>query len=449
MRTGKALRGDPRTDYAFAAGRVSRPRSKRLGLALAAILALALTGGAETAAGAGNYSCPGLESLEFLTTGEGNTACGKTAMHDNTSGRYNVASGFAALFSNTDGESNVAVGQDALAFNTEGSSNVALGQDALLTNTEGRLNVASGPFAMWSNTTGSDNVASGPYALYYNNASYNVASGPYALYYNSTGSYNVASGLEALYANTKGAGNVASGPFALSGNTTGSNNVASGPYALKGNIAGNENVALGYKAGTLLTGSNNIDLANEGVAVESGTTRVGTEGTQTKAFVAGVAKTAVKGCSVQVTGEGQLGCNKNPEGSSVATYASPKAVENGKCLNFTGRGAPGTGACPAATTGFSVSKLLSLAMPANGATVSNLYAATSATVSGSDTAVVEVIDNTTSTVLLTCTVNSTNKNTCTNNSATGAAAAGNKLEVRITTTGTSGAGKGWEVTFRY
>jgi hypothetical protein len=176
---------------------------------------------------------------------------------------------------------------------------------------------------------------------------------------------------------------------------------------------------------------------------------VGRDGTQTKAFVAGVAKTAVKGCSVQVTGEGQLGCNNNPEGSSVATYASPKAVENGKCLNFTGRGAPGTGACPAATTGFSVSKLLSLAMPANGATVSNLYAATSATVSASDTAVVEVIDNTTSTVLLRCTVNSTNKNTCTNNSATGAAAAGNKLEVRITTTGTSGAGKGWEVTFRY
>jgi hypothetical protein len=168
-----------------------------------------------------------------------------------------------------------------------------------------------------------------------------------------------------------------------------------------------------------------------------------------KAYVAGISKTAVNGCSVQVTSEGQLGCNNNPAGSSVATYVSTKGVASGECLDFAGRSASGRAACPAQTGGYSASKLLSLGMPANGATVSNLYAATSATVSGSNTAVVEVIDNSTGTVLLSCTVNSTNKNTCSTNGTAGAAEAGNKLEVRITTTGTSGNNQDWEVTFRY
>ncbi len=81
--------------------------------------------------------------------------------------------------------------------------------------------------------------------------------------------------------------------------------------------------------------------------------------------------------------------------------------------------------------------------------MSNLYAATSATLTGSDTATVEVIDNTTGAKLLSCTVNSTSKNNCSNNAETGSAAAGNKLEVKITTSGKSGASKDWEVTFRY
>jgi hypothetical protein len=88
-------------------------------------------------------------------------------------------------------------------------------------------------------------------------------------------------------------------------------------------------------------------------------------------------------------------------------------------------------------------------MPANGATVSNLYAQTSATVTGSDTATVEVVDNSTSTLLVSCTVNSTTVSECGNNQSTGKAVAGNKLEVEITTSGTSSSKKGWEVTFRY
>ena len=46
---------------------------------------------------------------------------------------------------------------------------------------------------------------------------------------------------------------------------------------------GSSNIALGYFAGTnLTTGDNNIDIGNFGVAGESNTIRIGTQGTQTR-----------------------------------------------------------------------------------------------------------------------------------------------------------------------
>jgi hypothetical protein len=350
-------------------------------------------------------------------TGTDNVALGFDMMPALTSGEHNAALDFGALFANTTGANNVASGFEALASNTGGLDNIASGTDALASNKTGSENIASGRGALESNTTGLDNLASGTFAL---------AS-------NTTGCCNIAIGFHALKSDIEGGGNIASGVEALAGNTTGSSNVA-----------------LGSRAGTnLTTGYNNIDVSNEGVAAEEATTRIGTEGKQTKTFVAGVHNSNLSGCSVQVTSGGQLGCNNNTAGSAVATYKSTKKVLTGKCLNFTGDATPGTGACPAATGGYSASKLLSSPMPANGATVSNLAANTSATVSGGDTAVVEVIDNTTTTVLLTCTVNSTTKNYCTNDASTGTAAVREKLEVRITAVGTSGNEKFWEVTFRY
>src|SRR5271166_5274291 len=392
----------------------------------------------------------GLEALFDNTTGSGNTADGQGALSSNTAGGGNVASGANALEKNTTGNENLASGTDALRHNTEGADNVAIGTEALVLNTTGAFNVASGFKALATNTTGVGNVAVGNEALKANTkGDNNVASGNGALEQNTTGNQNVASGIGALSGNTEGTNNIASGFDALASNNIGKENVASGANALSGNTTGSGNVAIGPVAGDLITGSNNIDISNQGASADAGTTRVGTEGTQTRAFVAGVQNSNVSGCSVQITPEGQLGCNNNPAGSAVATFASTKAVVNGKCLYFTGRSAPGTSACPPATSGYSASKALSLAMPANGATASNLYAATSATVTGTDTAVVEVIDNSTGTLLVSCTVNSTNKNSCTNSTTTGSAAAGSKLEVKLTITGASGESKDWEVTFRY
>jgi hypothetical protein len=74
------------------------------------------------------------------------------------------------------------------------------------------------------------------------------------------------------------------------------------------NNRGSSNIAVGSNAGlNLTTGNNNIDIGNQGVAGESGTIRIGTIGTQTKIFIAGIHGVAVTGVAVKVTAAGQLG----------------------------------------------------------------------------------------------------------------------------------------------
>ncbi|PYL45277.1 MAG: hypothetical protein DMF40_15820, partial [Verrucomicrobia bacterium] len=56
------------------------------------------------------------------------------------------------------------------------------------------------------------------------------------------------------------------------------------------------------------TGSNNIDIGNQGVAAEANTIRIGTVGTQTKTFIAGIhGAIASGGAAVFVNSAGQLG----------------------------------------------------------------------------------------------------------------------------------------------
>ena len=87
--------------------------------------------------------------------------------------------------------------------------------------------------------------------------------------------------------NTTGYHNVATGNQALIKNTQGHDNSAFGHLALS-NATGSRNVAVGSGAGQNLTsGSNNVDIANPGVAGESGTIRIGSA-SQTAAYLAGV-----------------------------------------------------------------------------------------------------------------------------------------------------------------
>ena len=65
---------------------------------------------------------------------------------------------------------------------------------------------------------------------------------------------------------------------------------------------------MGYNAGTnLTTGSNNVDIANIGLAGESGVIRIGARGVQTQAFIAGIWGTRVTGSAVYISSSGQLG----------------------------------------------------------------------------------------------------------------------------------------------
>jgi hypothetical protein len=189
-----------------------------------------------------------------------NTFLGSNAGNFTMTGGFNTATGYAALGNNTTGVNNTAYGGGALYYNTTGYQNTAIGLNALDIN-----------------TTGYDNTAIGLFALGLN----------------SSGYHNLAAGFEALYNNTMGFYNTAVGYHALYNNTTGADNIGLGAFA-------------GYQ---LTTGHHNIDVANQGVAGESSTIRIGTSGTHTKAFIAGISgvTTGGAGVAVVVDANGQLG----------------------------------------------------------------------------------------------------------------------------------------------
>jgi len=124
-----------------------------------------------------------------------------------------------------------------------------------------------------------------------------------------TGQGNTAIGFNALKSNTTAFNNTAAGQASLSKNTTGTLNTAYGYQALLNNITGSSNITLGAKAGAnLTTGSNNIDIGNIGVAGDGNKIRIGTNGTHTSTFIAGIrGVTVASGLGVIVGSNGQLG----------------------------------------------------------------------------------------------------------------------------------------------
>ena len=242
-----------------------------------------------------------------------NTAEGDFALNSLTTGSNNTATGFVALQDNTTAGENTATGSFALQLNTTGSENTATGSEALEFNTTGFDNTATGAFALFNNTTASNNTANGYEALLPN----------------TTGGANTAAGAFALQFNTSGFNNTANGLEALRSNTTGFDNTANGVNALFNNTTGGSNVALGNNAGmNLTTGSNNIDIGNVGMAGESKHIRIGTSGTQTKTFVAGISGVTVPGgVGVIVGTNGQLGTVVSSERFKDSIKPMDKASE--------------------------------------------------------------------------------------------------------------------------
>ena len=236
----------------------------------------------------------GDDTLVNNTTGFGNTAIGSSALASNTTGTVNTAIGDAALIANTTGILNTATGAGALNLNTTGDLNTAIGSSALASNTTGAENTATGYAALYSNTTGNCNTAIGKAALTFN----------------TTGYLNTATGSLALDQNTTGYSNTATGGSALQRNQAGSNNTADGANALY-SATGNNNIALGASAGlNLTTGNDNIDIGNLGFAGESSKIRIGTEGTHTATYIAGIRETPLihgEATAIGINAAGQLG----------------------------------------------------------------------------------------------------------------------------------------------
>lgn len=194
---------------------------------------------------------------------------------------------FAAGVDATGTAQGCAVPADAHAVATR---NTRVGDGALSNVTTGVSNTATGHKALEGNTDGDLNTAVGSYALYSSTGIGNTATGARALRYNSTGASNTALGVLALYSNTTGSANTAAGDNALFAST------------------GSRNTALGQRAGYhVTTGSDNVFIANEGVAGDSETIKIGTQGTQAMTYLAGIEGTSLNGSPVVVTTAGQLG----------------------------------------------------------------------------------------------------------------------------------------------
>jgi len=125
----------------------------------------------------------------------------------------------------------------------------------------------------FSNKYGNSNTATGVDALSANINGYgNEADGCEALPISKDSVYTTAIGYEALYDDNGGIYNTACGAFALSGNTT-----------------GQDNIGIGYYGGfEVTTGYNNIEIGSSGTGSDNGVTRIGVEGVETSAYVAGI-----------------------------------------------------------------------------------------------------------------------------------------------------------------
>jgi len=97
------------------------------------------------------------------------------------------------------------------------------------------------------------------------------------------------------------------------------------------NKTGRNNIALGYQAGhNLTTGNYNIDIGNDGVAGESAIIRIGTGGTQTATFIAGIREAALAhgvAVGVGITTDGQLGVRASSARFKEAIKPMDKASE--------------------------------------------------------------------------------------------------------------------------
>lgn len=159
-----------------------------------------------------------------------------------------------------------------------GGGSFGFGYDAGV-NLQNGGNVAMGSFSLKTSNNGIGNTGIGYNAL-------SLLSGT------SAASYSTGIGYGALQNGTVESMEIAIGKNSLI-NDNGSNNVAIGNLSLSSTTNAVNNIAIGYQSAINYANSesNNIDIGNSGISKENGTIHIGTPGTQTNLFIAGITNT--------------------------------------------------------------------------------------------------------------------------------------------------------------
>lgn len=238
---------------------------------------LGTAAGQASSVGQGNTGF-GTSALAVNAITDGNTAVGTFALAENTGGFFNTALGYTVLLMNHTGSGNTGIGLASLQQNLSGGANVAVGQDSLRGNKTGALNTAIGSQALLNNDSGDSNTGVGYLAL-----------GD-----NRSGTNNVAIG---------------SGAMRLGG---GSFNTLIGSGTAFFMTSGDRNIIIGFQAAMGLdNGSNNIFVgASSPAFAESDRIRIGTPGSHSAAFIAGIRGTTTSlndTIPVVIDSAGQLG----------------------------------------------------------------------------------------------------------------------------------------------
>lgn len=208
----------------------------------------------------------GFQAGDTAGAANGLTVFGEDAGTAVTSGIRNSAFGFQALAAETTGTQNTAVGDNTMTAQVGGNGNTCVGYASGESMTSGFNNTGVGATSLANHTSGSNTTAIG-----------------YSACNNHSGSSNVGVGSQVLTGLGVGSFNVAVGRQALQILTIGTNNVTVGYQAGNSITTGDDNICVGYRAGSALEldDSDNVCIANVGVAADTGQIRIGTSGTHT------------------------------------------------------------------------------------------------------------------------------------------------------------------------
>jgi len=165
--------------------------------------------------------------------------------------------------------------------------------------------------------------------LHVTDASFNTLIGNLGGNLTLSGSLNTGLGYEVLHGLTTGLSNVAAGSSAMVAATSAAECVAIGASSLDGLLTGTNVIAIGYNSGSALVGaeSNDIYIGSIGVAAESATTRIGTHGTQTAVYIAGIAGVNVGSVATVVSEAGdKLGTTVITAGTGISVTPGANTI---------------------------------------------------------------------------------------------------------------------------